>query len=93
MKNQAIKALNMLKSLKPIKEPYKYPLRVRVSITFSRKSSSTSKEIGITFTFFSILIGSVSRSRFESSDGKLWVYQTFTTSFFIFIVWIQFRNI
>ena len=35
----------------------------------------------------------MSRSRFESFGGRLWVYETFTILFFIFTMWIWFENI
>ena len=54
------------------------PLGVRVSTTFSRNPSFTSRERERTTTFIipSIPTKSVSRSRFESLDGRHRVYET-----------------
>ena len=70
-------------------------LWVKVSIVFSKELSSTSKEKErvITSTLPSIPIRSMLISRFESSGGRLQVYETSMILFFVFTTWIWFENI
>ena len=76
------------------------PLGVKIPIAFSREPSSIFRERErerkkrvITSTLPFIPTKSVSRSRFESLGGRIWVYETFVISFFIFTTWIWYGNI